>query len=263
MTPQPAEQTPTEQARPVRTAFVTGGGGGIGSAICHALAANGHRVAVADLNLTNAQQVATALGGFAVELDVTSPDSVTKAMTTAVAALGPIEICVNCAGWDELRPFLATDEPFSAKTLDINLAGPIRVTRAALGEPGKMAELGWGRIINIASDAGRVGSSLEAVYAAAKGGVIAFTKTIAREMVRHGITANAICPGPTDTPLLQGIIAADPDAERTIAAMTKAVPMRRLGTPNDIAPAVAFLASEEASYITGQTLSVSGGLTMA
>lgn len=257
-----AEQAVPGQG-PVRTAFVTGGAGGIGSAICRALAARGDRVAVADLNFANAQHTAAAIGGVAVELDVTSPTSVAEAVSAAVTALGPIEICVNCAGWDELRPFLATDEPFSAKTLEINLAGPIRVTRAALGHPGRMAEQGWGRIVNIASDAGRVGSSLEAVYAAAKGGVIAFTKTIAREMVLQGITANTLCPGPTDTPLLQGIIAADPDAERTIAAMTRAVPMRRLGTPADIAPAVAFLASQEAGYITGQTLSVSGGLTMA
>ncbi len=144
--------------------------------------------------------------------------------------------------------------------LEINLAGTIRVCRAVL--PG-MAAQRWGRVINISSDAGRVGSSLESVYSAAKGGVIAFTKTIAREFARQGITANTICPGPTETPLLAGIVEASPDAQKVIEAMTRAVPMKRLGTPDDIAPAVAFLASEEARFITGQTLSVSGGLTMA
>jgi 2-hydroxycyclohexanecarboxyl-CoA dehydrogenase len=121
----------------------------------------------------------------------------------------------------------------------------------------------FGRLVNVASDAGRVGSSLEAVYSAAKGGLIAFTKTIAREFARHGITANAVCPGPTDTPLLAGIIAASADGRKVIEAMTRGVPMRRLGTPDDVAPAVAFLASDAAGYVTGQTLSVSGGLTMA
>ncbi len=248
---------------PARTALVTGGAGGIGSAVCRALASRGHRVAVADLDLVAGSRLATEIGGLAVELDVTEPLSVVAAVEGAVAALGPIEICVSCAGWDELRPFLDCDEAFTEKVLAINLAGPIRVTRAVLGAPGGMIDGGWGRIVSIASDAARVGSSLEAVYSAAKGGVVSFTKTIAREMARHQITANAICPGPTDTPLLQGIVGAGADAERTIAAMTKAVPMRRLAQPDEIAPAVAFLASEEAGFITGQTLSVSGGLTMA
>lgn len=257
--------TPTDSAMTTRarTALVTGGAGGIGGAVCRALAARGHRVGVADLDLARASQLAADIGGVAVELDVTEPLSVQAGVEGVVGELGHIEICVNCAGWDELRPFLDCDEAFTAKVLAINLAGPIRVTRAALGTPGGMVDGGWGRIVNIASDAGRVGSSLEAVYSAAKGGVVSFTKTIAREMARHQITANAICPGPTDTPLLTGIVGAGAGAERTIAAMTKAVPMRRLAQPDEIAPAVAFLASEEAGFITGQTLSVSGGLTMA
>jgi 2-hydroxycyclohexanecarboxyl-CoA dehydrogenase len=239
-----------------RTAFVTGGGGGIGGAICRALAENGLRVVVADVITEHAQKVAAEIDGAAVALDVRDPASVEAAAATA----GDVDVLVNCAGWDELVPFLETDEAFMQKVLDINLAGPIRVTRALLGG---MVERRWGRVVNIASDAGRVGSSLESVYSAAKGGVITFTKTIAREVARYGVTANAICPGPTDTPLLAGIVEAGADSARVIASMTKAVPMRRLGTPDDIAPAVAFLASDAAGYITGQTLSVSGGLTMA
>jgi 2-hydroxycyclohexanecarboxyl-CoA dehydrogenase len=175
------------------------------------------------------------------------------------AELGVIGVCVNCAGWDELKPFLDTDEEFTRRILDINLMGPMRVARATL--PG-MIELSWGRLIGIASDAGRVGSSMEAIYSGAKGGLIAFTKTIAREMARHGITANTVCPGPTDTPLLSGMLGEGTASAKMIGAMVKAVPMRRLGRPEDIGPAVAFLASEKAGYITGQTLSVSGGLTM-
>lgn len=243
-----------------RVAFVTGGGGGIGAAICRGLTEAGHHVAVADVVEARAQEVAGEIGGLGVELDVTDPGSVAAAVAGTAEALGPVEICVNCAGWDELRPFLDTDEDFQSKVIEINYAGPVRVTRAML--PG-MVEGSYGRIVNIGSDAGRVGSSLESVYSGAKGGVIAFTKTIAREFARYGITANTVCPGPTDTPLLGEIVKASADADRVIAGMTKAVPMRRLGQPDDVAPAVVFLASDEAGYITGQTLSVSGGLTMA
>jgi 2-hydroxycyclohexanecarboxyl-CoA dehydrogenase len=171
-----------------------------------------------------------------------------------------VEILVSCAGWDELKPFLDSDEDFQRRVLEINLAGPIRMTRLVLPA---MIERRWGRIVNIASDAGRVGSSMEAIYSAAKGGLITFTKTIAREMARHGITANSVCPGPTDTPLVDAIVAASTDGDRVIASMTKAVPMRRIGQPDDIAPAVVYFASEAAGFTTGQTLSVSGGLTMA
>lgn len=243
-----------------RVAFVTGGGGGIGAAICRQLSEAGHRVAVADVVEARAQQVAADIDGIGVEVDVTDPGSVAAAVAGTVEALGPIEICVSCAGWDELRPFLDTDEGFQSKVIEVNFAGPMRVTRAVL--PG-MVERSHGRIVNIGSDAGRVGSSLESVYSGAKGGVIAFTKTIAREFARYGITANTVCPGPTDTPLLSQIVEASADADRVIAGMTKAVPMRRVGQPDDIAPAVVFLASDEAGFITGQTLSVSGGLTMA
>ncbi len=243
-----------------RIEFVTGGGGGIGRAICSALAGSGHRVAAADLAAQAAREVAKEIDGLAVEVDVTEPASVAAAVARVEHELGPVDICVNCAGWDLFIPFLETDEVFTARVLAINLAGPIRVTRAVLRG---MLERRWGRVINIASDAGRVGSSLEAVYSGAKGGLIAFTKAIAREVARSGVTANAVCPGLTDTPLLDEIKAANPDAERVLDAMARAIPMRRLGRPEDIAPAVAFLASEEAGFITGQTLSVSGGLTMA
>jgi 2-hydroxycyclohexanecarboxyl-CoA dehydrogenase len=249
-----------------RVAFVTGGGGGIGAEICRELSNAGHKVAVADISGDRALKIAGMMPGasdgaaIGIAVDVTLPDSVTAAVTEVTRTLGPIAICVNCAGWDELRPFLDVDDAFQAKSLDINLEGPIRVTRAVLPS---MVEHSYGRIVNIGSDAGRVGSSLESVYSAAKGGIIAFTKTIAREFARYGITANTVCPGPTETPLLQAIVAASADGARTVEAMTKAVPMRRLGRPDDIAPAVAFFASDEARFITGQTLSVSGGLTMA
>jgi 2-hydroxycyclohexanecarboxyl-CoA dehydrogenase len=239
-----------------RVALVTGGAGGIGAEVCRALAEAGHRVAVADLDAASAESVAQEVGGFAVVLDVTQPDSVSEAIGRA----GGVEVCVNCAGWDRFIPFLDTDEAFSEKVLSINLHGAIRVTRAVLPQ---MIEGGFGRIINIASDAGRVGSSLEAVYSAAKGGVIAFTKTIAREFARHGITANSVCPGPNDTALLADIAEARDNGQRVIEALRNAAPMRRLGTPQDVAPAVAFLAGDSAGFITGQTLSVSGGLTMA
>ena len=249
---------------PTRAAIVTGAGRGIGRAIALALAREGP-VAVADLLAEEARGVAgeiTNAGGraAAVELDVTNPASVAEGLRTARDALGPLQILVNNAGWDELRPFTDTDEAFWERVLDVNFKGALRMTHALL--PGMIAD-GFGRIVSIGSDAARVGSSLESVYAGAKGGVIAFTKTIARESARYGVTANTVCPGPTDTPMLAGIAAAGGDAERVIGAMTRAVPMRRLALPEEVAAAVVFFASEQAGFITGQTLSVSGGLTMA
>ena len=246
-----------EQAR---VAFVTGGAGGIGSEICRRLAAAGHRVAVADLPGAPSARVASEIGGAPVELDVTDPASVERAARAAVAALGPVDVLVNCAGWDEPMPFLTTDEAFLRKVLEINIAGPMRVCRALVPA---MVERNWGRVVNIASDAGRVGSTNEAIYSGAKGGLIAFTKTLAREVARHGVTANALCPGPTATPLLDQFVRASESGQKTIDAMVRGVPMRRVGQPADIAPAVVFLASDDAGFITGQTLSVSGGLTMA
>jgi 2-hydroxycyclohexanecarboxyl-CoA dehydrogenase len=238
---------------------VTGGAGAIGAAVCRSLCAGGARVAVADLAEVAAQKLARELGGLPLRLDVTDPASVEAALGRCETELGPVEILVHCAGWDEFRPFVETDEAFTAKVLEINLVGPIRVTRRVL--PG-MIERRFGRIVSVASDAGRVGSSLESVYSGAKGGLVAFTKTIAREAARHGVTANSVCPGPTDTPLLHSAAAASRDPQAMLAALERAVPLRRLGRPEDIGPAVAFLASDAAGYITGQTLSVSGGLTM-
>ncbi|CAN5252379.1 glucose 1-dehydrogenase [soil metagenome] len=249
-----------------RVAFVTGGAQGIGKGIVTTLAEQGFRVAIADLNLAVATATAEEIvagGGvaIAVEVNVTDLASVTSAVASAEAQLGPIEVVVNNAGWDDFMPFLDTDEEFWDKILDLNFKGALRVIKAIV--PG-MVERGFGRVINVGSDAGRVGSSLEAVYSGAKGGIIAFTKTLAREVATNGITANVVCPGPTDTPALRKFVeGAGDDAAKVIAGMTRAVPMKRLGKPDDIGPAVAFFASDGAGFITGQTLSVSGGLTMA
>jgi 2-hydroxycyclohexanecarboxyl-CoA dehydrogenase len=248
-----------------RVALVTGAASGIGRAIALALAEDGCAVAVADVQEDASDEVAglAQAGGaqaLAVRIDVTDGASVVAAVEQATKALGPIAVLVNCAGWDELKPFLETDEAFWRKVIAINYEGCLRVTHAVLGG---MAERGYGRIVSIASDAARVGSSGEAVYAGAKAGVVAFSKTIAREHARDGVTANVVCPGPTETPLLQGMAEQAADSERLVTALSRAVPMRRLGQPQDAAAAVAFLASERAGYITGQTLSVSGGLTMA
>ena len=183
------------------------------------------------------------------------------AVEQITAELGPVEVAVNNAGWDDFMKFLDTDEDFWDKILEINFKGALRVNHTVV--PG-MIERGFGRVINIGSDAGRVGSSLEAVYSGAKGGIIAFTKTLAREVATKGVTVNTVCPGPTDTPALRKVADnSGQDADKGLSGMTRAVPMKRLALPSDVAAAVAFFASDETAYITGQTLSVSGGLTMA
>ena len=245
-----------------RIALVTGAARGIGRAIALELSAQGRDVAVADILADEVESVAAEverLGPRAlpVALDVTDQGSVDAALEKVSEGLGPVDVLVNNAGWDEMRPFLETDEAFWDRVIEINFKGCLRLTRAVL--PG-MLERRWGRIVNIGSDAGRVGSSGESVYAGAKGGVIAFTKTIARESARAGVTANVVAPGPTRTPMLASM---GEKSARLVESLERAVPMRRLGEPEDVAAAVGFLASDRAGYITGQTLSVSGGLTMA
>jgi 2-hydroxycyclohexanecarboxyl-CoA dehydrogenase len=246
-----------------RTALVTGGGRGIGRAIVGALAADGFAIVVLDRLGDLAEEAAAtveATGGqsLAIKADVADGASVRAAADAAEARFGHVDVLVNNADWDDMMPFLDTDEAFWARVIEINFKGPLRTTHRLL--PG-MLERRWGRIVNIASDAGRVGSSGEAVYSGAKGGLIAFTKTIARESARAGVTANCICPGPVATPLLEQMVAERGDG--IVSAMVRAVPMRRLGQPRDVAEAVCLFSGEGAGYITGQTLSVSGGLTMA
>jgi 2-hydroxycyclohexanecarboxyl-CoA dehydrogenase len=244
-----------------RVAIVTGAASGIGRGIALALAAEGARVAVLDLDEPGARAVAGELGatgeGHAWRVDVADPVQVDAAVGGVVARWGTVHVLVNCAGWDRPAPFVETTPDFWDRILAINLKGPIACTRAVL--PSMIAQ-GYGKIVSIASDAGRVGSTGEAVYSAAKGGLIAFTKTIARETARHHVNVNCVCPGPSDTPLFQREFAGP--SPRLAESLKRVIPWGRLGTPEDVAPAVVFLASDEAGYITGQTLSVSGGLTM-
>jgi 2-hydroxycyclohexanecarboxyl-CoA dehydrogenase len=238
-----------------RSALVTGGAKGIGEAIVRRLRAEGARVTIGDVDTEGAERVAAEVGADAVPLDVTDPDSA----RAAVDGAGGLDVLVNNAGMDEFAFFTDTDPGLWERVLAVNLKGVLACTHATL--PG-MQRAGYGRIVNIASEAGRVGSKGSAVYSAAKGGVIAFTKTIARENARFGITANAIAPGPIDTPLLRRATDRGELGDRIIETMKGATQLRRLGQPDEVAAAVAFLASEEAAYVTGETLGVSGGLGM-
>ena len=241
-----------------RTALVTGGASGIGAATCRRFAAEGARVAVTDLNLDGAREVASEIDGGAFELDVRSTDSVRAALEGAEAELGPIDILVNNAGYDEWNWFTATDEALWRRVLEVNLVGVIACTHAVL--PG-MQERRRGRIVNVSSEAGRVGSSGSAVYSAAKGGVLGFTKAIAIENGRYGITSNAVAPGPIETPLLMAAPEQLGDiGKRIVDTMIGSTNLRRLGHPDEVAAAIALLASDDASYVTGQSLGVSGGL---
>ncbi|MFC7392949.1 SDR family NAD(P)-dependent oxidoreductase [Scopulibacillus cellulosilyticus] len=244
-----------------RTAFVTGAGRGIGREIARTLASKSMKIIVSDVNMKNAQETVTLLKekgreAVAVYCDVTHLLSVQEAVAESLTHFETVDVLVNNAGWDKVEPFLKS-EPKSWKTIiDINLMGQIHTCKEILP---LMIKNGYGKVINIASDSGRVGSSGEAVYSAAKGGVIAFTKTLAREMARHKINVNCIAPGPADTPLFKEISSYN---QGITQALEKSIPFRRLAKPGDIAGAVAFFASDEADYITGQTLSVNGGLTM-
>jgi 2-hydroxycyclohexanecarboxyl-CoA dehydrogenase len=242
-----------------KAVIVTGAGRGIGRGIVEKLAAEGARVVVSDVDEESARETAESVGGGAVGLwaDVTSKEAVEAMVREVVDRFGRIDALVNNAGWDKVGPFLESEESDWERVIAINLYGSLHCCKAVLPV---MVEQEYGKVVNIGSDAGRVGSSGEAVYSAAKGGIIAFTKTLAREMARYKINVNCICPGPADTPLFAAIGEDNPKLKE---ALQKAIPFRRLAQPQDLANAVAFLASDEAEYITGQTLSVSGGLTMA
>jgi 2-hydroxycyclohexanecarboxyl-CoA dehydrogenase len=241
-----------------RTALVTGGASGIGAATCRRLAAEGARVAVSDLNADGAREVADEIDGAAYELDVRSDASIRAAVEAAERDLGPIDVLVNNAGYDEWGWFTDTDPELWDRVLAVNLRGVIAVTHVIL--PG-MQQRGRGRIVNTASEAGRVGSSGSAVYSAAKAGVIGFTKAIAIENGRYGITCNAVAPGPIETPLLMSAPEQLGDlGKRIVETMIGSTNLRRLGQPEEVAAAITFLASDDASYITGQALGVSGGL---
>jgi 2-hydroxycyclohexanecarboxyl-CoA dehydrogenase len=234
---------------------VTGGGGGIGAAIGRRLAAEGADVVLGDIDEQGTAEVAGEIDAVATRLDVADPESA----NAVVAEHGPFAILVNNAGTDEFGFFAQTDPGQWQRVLAVNLVGVFACTHAVLGG---MQEAGYGRIVNIASEAGRVGSKGSAVYSAAKGGVIAFTKVIAREGARFGITANAIAPGPIETPLLMGALEFGELGEKIVETMKRGTQLRRLGRPDEVAAAVAFLASDDSSYITGETLGVSGGLGM-
>ena len=247
-----------------KTVIVTGGGGGIGGATCRRFAAEGAKVAVFDMNLEAAQRVVAeiqAAGGTAqaFRCNITDRAEVDAAVAAAQAALGPIAVLVNNAGWDVFKPFLKTVPAEWEQLIAINLTGALHMHHAVL--PG-MAERKYGRIVNVASDAARGGSSGEAVYAACKGGLVALSKTLAREHARQGISVNVVCPGPTDTAVLADVVDCARDPAKLIEAFKNAIPMGRLGQPDDLAGAIVFFGSDDAAFITGQVISVSGGLTM-
>jgi 2-hydroxycyclohexanecarboxyl-CoA dehydrogenase len=245
-----------------RAVIVTGGANGIGAAIARRLAEEGCAVGIFDLDAAAGEKVTgeiTAGGRVSLHVvDITDYDAVARAVASFESSFGPVSFLVNNAGWDRAANFLDTTPDFWRKVVAINLFGPLNMNHVVLRG---MAARGFGRVVNIASDAGRVGSSGEAVYSACKGGIIAFTKTLARELVGKGVILNTICPGPTDTAILRSFLEG-PDGARIAEGLKRAIPMRRLGAPEDYPGLVAFFLSDDAAYITGQTISVSGGLTM-
>ncbi len=245
-----------------KVAIVTGAAQGIGRAIATRLAAEGAKVAIADINEEVARRTAAEIKAAgheacAVKLDVTSLDSAMAAVERVERELGPLDILVNNAGWDKLELFVESVPETWDRVIAINFRGVIHCCKAVAP---RMQTRGYGKIVSIASDAGRVGSMGEAVYSGCKGAIIAFSKTLARELARNHINVNVVCPGPTETALLQGVMAEQP---KVLDAMKRGIPMRRLGKPEDLAGAVAFFASSDADYATGQVISISGGLTMA
>jgi 2-hydroxycyclohexanecarboxyl-CoA dehydrogenase len=246
-----------------KNALLTGGANGIGAAIARRLGEEGCVVGILDLDGAGAEKIAgeiKAAGGKASAhaVDISDYDAVKRAVETFEVASGPLAFLVNNAGWDRAANFLDTDPEFWKKIVAINLYGPLNVSHVVMKG---MAARGFGRVVNIASDAGRVGSSGEAVYSACKGGTIAFSKTMSRELVSKGIIINTLCPGPTDTAILRSFLEG-PDGAKIAEGLKRAIPMRRLGQPDDYPGLVAFFLSDDAAYITGQTISVSGGLTM-
>ena len=246
-----------------KTVLLTGGANGIGAAIARRLGEEGCVVGILDLDGAGAEKIAgeiKAAGGKASAhaVDISDYDAVKRAVETFEVASGPLAFLVNNAGWDRAANFLDTDPEFWKKIVAINLYGPLNVSHVVMKG---MAARGFGRVVNIASDAGRVGSSGEAVYSACKGGMIAFSKTMSRELVSKGIIINTLCPGPTDTAILRSFLEG-PDGAKIAEGLKRAIPMRRLGQPDDYPGLVAFFLSDDAAYITGQTISVSGGLTM-
>jgi 2-hydroxycyclohexanecarboxyl-CoA dehydrogenase len=238
-----------------KTVLVTGGGGAIGAAICRRFAEQGAKLLVADRVREAAERVAHECKGKALVFDIAD-------YAAAKAAVGAqtVDVLVNNAGWDRFQNFTDSKPDEWQQLIDINLRGPLHMHHLVLPQ---MLARASGRIVNISSDAARVGSSGEAVYSACKGGVISFSKTLAREVARKGITVNVVCPGPTDTPILRAFLGEGEGGQKVYDALVRAIPMKRVGQPDDIPGIVAFLASDEAGFITGQVISVSGGLTMA
>jgi 2-hydroxycyclohexanecarboxyl-CoA dehydrogenase len=240
-----------------RVALVTGGAGGIGSHIVQDLSAMGATVLVCDVNETGAKDVAVRTrNASALVVDLADPDDIDRLSTRVLEEFGRVDVLVNNAGWDKVGPFLTSDPHLWDRLIGINLRAAIQLTYAFL--PAMVAHE-WGRLVFVSSDAARVGSTGEAVYASCKAGLIGFAKTIARESARKGVTSNVVCPGPSDTPLLAEVAAGN---EKLVESLRRSIPVGRLGQPRDVAGMVGFLASERAEYITGQTISVSGGLTM-
>lgn len=239
-----------------KAVLVTGGGGAIGAAICRRFAEEGAHLLVADKDSGSAERVARDVRGKALVFDISDYSAARK----AVASAGQIDVLVNNAGWDRFQNFLDTDPADWEQLIAINLRGPLNMHHLVLPQ---MAARGAGRVVSISSDAARVGSSGESVYAACKGGIISLTKTLARELARKGVTLNVVCPGPTDTPILRGFLGEGESGKKVYDALLRAIPQKRIGQPDDVPGIVAFLASDEAGYITGQVISVSGGLTMA
>ena len=247
-----------------KSVIVTGGGGGIGGATCRRFAREGATVAVFDRDLAGAERTVaqiTADGGtaIAVACDITDRAAVDAGVARVVQTFGGVDVLVNNAGWDVFKPFIKTSATDWDKLIAINLTGPLHMHHAVLPV---MVERKAGRIVNIASDAARVGSSGEAVYAACKGGLVSFSKTIAREHSRHNITVNVVCPGPTDTALFADYKQGAGNPEKLEEAFRRSIPLGRIGQPDDLPGAILFFASDDAAYVTGQVLSVSGGLTM-